>query len=494
MIEARYDIAVIGGGLTGTAVARDAAGRGLSVLLCDQGDLGCGASSATSKLVHGGPRFLAGRNVAAIREAVTEREILMRTAPHLLKPTRFLLPYHSRMRPAGAIRRALAVFDRAGKTRLPAMRGVDLEAETAHGMLQGHFGGAFAFVDCIADDSRLVVLNAIDARTHGATIATGLRCTLAEREAGRWRLMLEAAEDGEPLVVHARALVNATGAAAVDAHNHMIDSAKPVAARLVKSTSIVVAGMQTGRDGYALTDPDGHLVFAFPWQEGALFIGPAERPARSADDVAVERSAVAYLLDVARQYIEEPLSAGDVVWVQVGVRAVPAEGDRAIVLDAPPRAPPLATVIGGSTTTARKVAEEVVDAIGRHIDVGPAWTAGAHLPGGGFPPEGGADLIRALRAGYPFLGERRARRLVRAYGTRASMILTGARSEADLGLRFGPELTESEVNYLVAEEWARTPEDILWRRTKLGLSMSSAGAAALAALMEDHPALAAAAQ
>lgn len=470
-----YDLAVIGGGLTGTAIARDAAGRGLSVFLCDEGDLGGGGSSATTKLIHGGLGLLEGMRLGAMREAMVEREIAMRAAPHLLRPTQFLIPHHERQWSRAAFSVGLFAFDRVARSSLPRSRRIDLEAED-NGTLLSHFTLAFSWFDCIADDARLVILNALDARSRGAIVHPRVRCTVAERDGGHWRLSLESAIDGEQSVVHAGILVNAAGAAAADVHNHVIHSSRPVRVRVTKVTSIVVRRATQGPTGFALPNADGRIVYAFPWHPGMMLVGAAERPVEAAAvTTGVERRDVGYLLDLTRQYFEDPAEPDDVVRSFVRLDAAPADGhrDRGIVVDAPPRTAPLLTVLGGTFARHRRLAEEVVDIAGRGRALPPPWTANAVLPGGGIPATGGGDLVRALRAAYPFVAEAHAMRLVRAYGTRASMILTGARHPSDLGVRFGGDLTEAEARYLMSEEWAQSAEDILWRRSKLGLTFTA---------------------
>lgn len=493
MFDQLYDLAVIGGGLNGAAVARDAAGRGLSVFLCEEGDIGGGNASATGKLVHGGIGYLEGLRLGAMREAVAEREILMHAAPHLLRPARFLIPHHARMASRSALRLGLFALDRVARSRLPPSSRVDLEADDAPAALQAHFTTAFAYWDCVADDSRLTVLNVIDARTRGASVNPRLRCIVAEREGGRWRLSLESTLTGEQSVVHAGILVNAAGAAATDVHNHVVHSERPVRARYTRSAFIVVQREDAEALGYALADSGGRLVYAFPWQPGTMLIGPAVRAVNDGASTEIERRDVAALAEIVAQYFDVPLAARDIVWSFAAVTAMPAEAparhERAVVVDAPPRGAPLVSVFGGTLTGHRRLAEQVVDGFRRFREVPPPWTARAALPGGGFPTTGGADLVRALRAAYPFVSEAHAARLVGAYGTRASSILTGARSSADLGIRFGGDLTEAEVNYLRNEEWALTAEDVLWRRSKLGLAFTEAEAAALAEWMDEKAAV-----
>jgi glycerol-3-phosphate dehydrogenase len=481
-----YDVAVIGGGINGTAIARDAAGRGLSVYLCEEADLASGASSATGKLVHGALEAVEGFRLGVMREAVVEREILMRAAPHLVRPVTFHIPHHERQWSPAALRFGLFAWDHVARSSLAPARRVDLEAEAAHGPLHGHFAVAFAYTDCVADDSRLVMLNAIDARARGATIAPRVRCTVAERDGGRWRLSLEAA-DGERSVVLAKALINAAGAAAGDVLNHVVHARQQVRVRMTKSAYLVLRWPHGGEVAYALPNGDGRMVYAVPYEPGTLLLGPAEG-AYTGDPFAatVEEGDAAYLMDVAAQYFHTALGPDDVLWSFASVAALPDDAlsqrrGSAVVLDAPPNVAPLISVFGGTLATHRRLAETAVDRLGKFRKLAPGWTTGSVLPGGGFPRNGAGDLVRALMAAYPFLRSGLADRLVRAYGTRASSVLTGARSASDLGALYGADLTPAEVDFLCHEEWAETAEDILWRRSKLGLRFTAAEAAGLSA-------------
>jgi glycerol-3-phosphate dehydrogenase len=491
-----YDVAVIGGGLNGVTIARDAAGRGLSVFLCEQGDLGGGASSATGKLIHGKLDHLEGLRFAAMREAVAEREILLRAAPHLVRPLTFLIPRHERQSSPMALRLGLFAYDHAARCSLPAARMVDLEVESAAASLQPHFTVAFAYSDCFADDSRLVIHNALDARARGATISTRLRCTVAERDGGQWRLAMESTVTGERSVVSAQILVNAAGAMVGEVRDHVVHATSQERLRLTRSAWLVVRREMRDEVAYALPNADGRIVYALPYEAGTMLLGPAVTPyAGTAASARVEPADVAYLADVTDQYFHTPVDDSDIVQTFASVRALPMEpgearGGRAIAVDAPSRMAPLLSVFGGSLTLHRRLAEEVVDRMGKFRQLAPAWTESAILPGGGFPPGGSATIARALSRAYPFISEEHAARLVAAYGTRASDVLTGARSAAGLGRRFGGDLTEAEVAYLRREEWADTAEDILWRRSKLGLSFDAGEVAALAGWLEQASSLA----
>jgi glycerol-3-phosphate dehydrogenase len=480
-----YDVAVIGGGLNGVAIARDAAGRGLSVFLCEQGDLGSGASSASGKLIHGKLDHLEGLRFAAMHEAVAEREILMRAAPHLVRPLTFLIPRHERQWSPVTLRLVLFAYDHAARSSLPGARMVDLDAETTSASLQSHFTVAFTYSDCFADDSRLVIHNALDARARGATISTRLRCTVAERDGNQWRLAMESTATGERSVVLAQILVNAAGAMAGEVREHVVHAASQERLRLTRSAWLVVRRDVRDEVAYALPNADGRIVYALPYEAGTMLLGPAVTPhSGTAASARVEPAEIAYLADVADQYFHTPVDDADIVQTFASVRALPTEpgevrNGRAIVVDAPPQVAPLLSVFGGSLTLHRRLAEEVVDRMGRFRSVPPAWTEGAILPGGGFPRDGAVTIARALSRAYPFISESHVARLVAAYGTRASDVLTGARGAAALGRRFGGDLTEAEVAYLRREEWADTAEDILWRRSKLGLSFDSGEVAAL---------------
>jgi glycerol-3-phosphate dehydrogenase len=484
-----YDLAVIGGGLVGASVARDAAGRGLSVYLCEAGDLGGGASSATGKVVHGSLEAMARLDFAAMREGVQEREILMHAAPHLVRPITFHIPHHERQWSKAALRFGLFAYDHAARHSLPRSRVVDLEASGAYGLLQPHFTTAFAYADCVADDSRLVILNALDARAHGAVIETRQRCTVAERDGGRWRLSLESTRGGDRSVILAKLLVNAAGASAPAVLNHVVHANQKISVEMTKAAFLVVRREIPDGIAYALPNADGRIIYALPYEAGTMLLGPATITfAGDPATATADSEDAAYLLDVANQYFHTPLFASDILWSFASVRTLPEDGalrGRAVVIDAPPNVAPLITAFGGSLTTHRRLAEQVVDRMGKFRTIAPAWTGNAEavLPGGGFPRGQEGDIVRALRAGYPFVSERLAARLVRAYGTRASSVLTGARNAADLGILFGADLTPAEVDYLRHDEWAVTAEDVLWRRSMLGLVLSEDEAAGLHATM-----------
>ena len=492
LYEQVYDLAIIGGGLIGAAIARDAAGRGLTTFLCDEGDIGGAASSATDRVVHGGLHHLGRLNWGILRTRLKERDILMRSAPHLVHPLTFILPHHKQLWPHWAVKLGLTAYDVLGGRTLPRARPLDLEHGDADQALHLHFTEGFAFSDCIADDTRLTIANAFDAQSRGASINPRMRCVVAERERDRWRLSLELQIDGEWTVVLARILIDAAGGQAGEVLDHVIHTSRKTPVRLMRFSQIVVRRDHDPHLGYALPVASGRVVHVVPHEPGFVLIGPAvARHEGDAGGAVVSPRDIAWLLDVANQYFGEPVTHEDIVQQLACVIAMPADGalangDHAVVVDTVPQAPPLLTVFGGRLTTHRRIAEEVVDRLARFRPVLPPWTAEATLPGGNFPAETGAShLCLALRAAYPFLAEDYVCRLVATYGTRASTILTGAREFGDLGPCFGADLTAAEVDYLRHDEWAMTAEDVLWRRTRLGLHFTQGEADALAEWMGE---------
>ncbi len=492
MYEQVYDLAIVGGGLIGSAIARDAAGRGLSVFLCEQGDLGGRASSATDRLIHGGLHHLGRLEWAALRTRLVERDILLRAAPHLVRPLRFVLPHHQRQWPLWAISLGLVAYDRLARRPLPPARRLELDRRDADPALHVHFRDGFAFSDCVADDARLVIVNALDARQRGASVNPRLRCVVGERERGYWRLSLELETTGEWTVVLAAIVVNASGAEAANVLDHVFHTSRRVGVSLTRRSQIVVRRDHDANVAYALPTADGRIIHAVPYAPGFMLIGSARGRYDGNPAVAgVAPRDVGYLLDVADQYFQRPVLPEDIVERLACVTAMPDDpaaisGDHAVTVDVMPESAPLVSVFGGSLTTHRLVAEEVVDRLARFRSVGPPWTAGGQLPGGNFPPDGGvAHLCLALRAAYPFIGEAHAHRLVTTYGTRAQTILVGARCPADLGPVFGADLTAAEVAFLREQEWAMTADDVLWRRTRLGLHFTAAQAQALADWMAE---------
>ncbi|HZP20978.1 MAG TPA: glycerol-3-phosphate dehydrogenase [Bauldia sp.] len=496
MSVAIYDLAVIGGGINGCGIARDAAGRGLSVYLCEAGDLAGATSSASTKLIHGGLRYLEHYAFRLVHEALSEREVLLRAAPHIIHPVRFVLPHHAGLRPSWFLRLGLFVYDHlGGRKLLPPTKTLSLAADPAGRPLQDQYRTAFEYSDCTVDDSRLVVLNAVDARVRGASIETRTRCFDAQREGGLWRISVESVETGERRTIMARALVNAAGPWVADVLQHVVHANARANVRLVKGSHIVVRKLFDGDRAYVFQNRDRRIVFAIPYHRDFTLIGTTDEDFHGdPSEVHMDDAEVAYLTATISDYFRVSAIDVPIVWAYSGVRPLYDDGasqaqeatrDYVLELDAPAGAAPLLSVFGGKITTFRRLSEQALDWLGRHMKVGKRWTADATLPGGHFPVDGAADVVRALRAAYPFVPEMMAMRLVDAYGTRAPIILTGARSLADLGRVFGADLTEAEVAWLMREEWAITAEDVLWRRSKLGLRFTAAQAEALDAWMAD---------
>ena len=479
---ADFDIAVIGCGINGTGIARDAAGRGLNVLLVEMNDLGSGTSSASTKLVHGGLRYLEHRAFRLVREALTEREVLLTMAPHVIRPMRFMLPPKPGLRAPLKLRLGLKLYDWLGARKLlPASRTVDLTHHPVGQPLQRSFVYGFEYSDCAVDDARLVVLTAVDARERGATIRTHTRLTRAERRAEDWELVLS--NRGRREVATARVLVNATGPWIGQVADTILRTPLPKPVRLVKGSHIVVRRRFAHDTGYILQADDGRVVFALPFADGFTMIGTTdERFVGDVNAPAPDAREILYLCDVVNQYFRDKVTPDELVWSFSGVRALVDDGsdrpedvtrDYELILEEPFRQAPLLTVYGGKITTYRRLAEAAMDKIGPFFTTRPAWTATSHLPGGDFPPQDFNDVVAATIARWPFLSEPQARRLVRAYGTRVAAILGEAQDRDALGPVLSGDLTGAELRYLVEQEWAETADDVLWRRSKLGLTASA---------------------
>jgi glycerol-3-phosphate dehydrogenase len=491
---ADFDLAIIGGGINGVGIARDAAGRGLRVLLVEQNDLASGTSSASTKLVHGGLRYLAFGAFHLVREALAEREVLMRIAPHLVHPMRFVLPAEAGDRPAWMLRIGLMLYDWIGGRRtLPGRRTIDFGADPVGAPLKRNFTYGFEYSDCDVDDARLVVVNAIDAAAHGATIRTRTRCVGAER-AAEWTLMLDAR--GRRDVATARVLVNAAGPWLASAAETVLRLERPLPVRLVKGSHIVVRRMFEHDRAYILPSPDGRVVFARPFGPDFTLIGTTDEDfVGDPSAAAVEPREAEYLCDVVNGFFRAAIAPPDVVWAFAGVRALYDDGKSSasettreylLTLDNDESNAPLLTVYGGKITTYRHLAQAALAKL-EQIFTDPRaqapWTAQQPLPGGDFAPGNDDAVVAQTRRSFPFLAEAHARRLVAAYGTRVRLVLDGIAREEDMGPRFGADLTGAELRYLMRHEWAQTADDVLWRRSKLGLHLSKDAAAAVGRFM-----------
>jgi glycerol-3-phosphate dehydrogenase len=494
---ADFDLAVIGGGINGAGIARDAAGRGLRVVLLEQSDLASGTSSASSKLIHGGLRYLEHGEFRLVRAALAEREILLRAAPHLIRPLRFVLPLNPQRRSALLLRLGLLLYDWIGRRRiLPGTRQLDLITDPAGQPLRSSFAHAFEYSDCFADDARLVVLNAVDAAERGAAIRTRTRCVRAER-GEVWRLVLNTR--GRRDEVTARVLVNAAGAW-VETVAEAVLRQRPARPRLRldKGSHIVVRRLYEHDRAYILQTADRRVVFAIPFERDFTLIGTTDQ-SFAGDPAAVVPTApeIDYLCGVVNEYFRASITATDAVWAFAGVRALYDDGarkpqdigrDYALLLDERFGEAPLLTVYGGKITTHRRLAEDALDRLAHFFPPARRWTAQSPLPGGDFPYDGIDALIGRTLQRWPFLGEDHARRLAHAYGTRVRNVLGNAARLDDLGRRFGADLTAAEVRYLMQHEWAQHADDVLWRRSKLGLRLNEAQAATLADFMAEQSA------
>ena len=492
-----YDLAVVGGGVNGAGIARDAAGRGLKVHLCEAGDLAQATSSASTKLFHGGLRYLEFYEFGLVRKALIERETLIRAMPHISWPLRFVLPHHPGLRPAWMLRLGLFIYDHLGGRKiLPATRTLDLRKAEVGKPLKPEFTKGFEYSDGWVMDSRLVVLNARDAAARGATIETRTRLVGGSREDGAWRLRLEGA-DGAIREIRAKAVVNAAGPWVDEVLRQRLGRNAPAHIRLVRGSHIVTKKLFDHDRAYIFQTSDGRIVFAIPYEEDFTLVGTTDRDHEGdpAEAVCTDEEAD-YLREVASQYLARPIAAEDVVWRYSGVRplyddgaksATQATRDYVLQLeegDETGRGALLLNVFGGKITTFRKLAEAALEKLAPGFPqmTGP-WTAGAPMPGGDMPWDGVPALTAELRAAHAFLTERWATRLARMYGTEARRILGDATEEAALGARFGWDRTEAEVRWLMTEEWARTAEDVLWRRSRLGLRFSPEEIEALDAWM-----------
>jgi glycerol-3-phosphate dehydrogenase len=488
---ADFDLAIVGGGINGAGIARDAAGRGLRVLLVEQNDLASGTSSASTKLIHGGLRYLEHGWLRLVREALLEREVMLRMAPHLIRPMRFVLPSEPGRRPAWMLRLGLFVYDHLGGRQILApARPLDLASDPLGAPLNACYQHGFEYSDCFADDARLVVLTAVDAAERGAVVRTRTRCIRAERGAV-WRLVLETR--GRRNLATARILVNATGPWLKLFASRVLGDAAAVPARLDKGSHILVPRLFEHDRGYIVQTRDRRVVFALPFERDFTLIGTTDQSfAGDPGEVKPTPEEISYLCTVTNEHFRARVSPTDVIWSFAGVRALYDDGskraqdvsrDYVLALDEPHGGAPLLTVYGGKITTYRRLGEQAIDRIAHVVKVGPAWTKASHLPGGDFRYDRFDALVAITRKSRPFLSEAHARRLLRAYGTRVERVLGPAASLNELGPCIGADLTAAEVRYLVEREWAQTDDDVLWRRTKLGLYFSPEQRARLATMI-----------
>ncbi|HTZ78811.1 MAG TPA: glycerol-3-phosphate dehydrogenase [Stellaceae bacterium] len=493
-IPSSVDLLIVGGGINGAGIARDAAGRGLRVMLVEKGDLAGATSSASSKLIHGGLRYLEFGEFRLVREALVEREVLLAVAPHLIHPLEFVLPHDQSLRPRWMLRLGLLLYDHLGRRkRLPASRGIDPRRDPMGAPLRSDITAGFVYADCWDDDARLVVENARGAARAGTTVLTRTELLQARREGEAWQARIRLA-DGTETAVAARALVNAGGPWAMQVAGRVGAAHGNAALRLVKGSHVVVPRLYEGDHAFILQNDDRRIVFVLPFEEDFTLIGTTEE-AFEGDPagVACSDAEAAYLCRAVSRWFRASVRPEAILWRYAGVRplyedhaasASAVTRDYVLILDAPAGSAPLLSVLGGKITTYRRLAETALDRLRPCFPTMPGgWTDRAPLPGGDLVGGDVGPATEALRRAYPWLEPVQARRLTRRYGSEAPAMLDGARQAADLGIDLGAGLTAAEVGWLRREEWAWSAEDILWRRTKLGLRFGPAQKERLAAYL-----------
>ena len=495
MTETVYDLFVIGGGINGCGIARDAQGRGYSVFLAEMNDLASGTSRAATKLIHGGLRYLEHYEFRLVRESLMEREVLWANAPHIIWPLRFVLPHHKGLRPAWLLRLGLFMYDHlGGRKLLPATKTLDMRSDAAGKPLKPLFSKGFEYSDCWVDDARMVVMNAMDAAARGAVIRTRMKVVSARRDGGIWTVTTESS--GERETVKARMLVNAAGPWVDQVIGQALGKNNAHNVRLVQGSHIVVPKIFDHERCYIFQNSDNRIIFAIPYERDYTLIGTTDQdyPGDPAN-VEISKSEIDYLCNAASEYFAKPVLASDVVWTYSGVRPLFDDGaskaqeatrDYVLKVDGTATEGALLNIFGGKITTYRRLSEHVLEKIEEVLGAKRgSWTRNAVLPGGDFPAQGFNALVGKIRREYPFLDARRATRLARLYGTRALTFLGAAKQLSDMGPAFGPDLTGVEVDYLIQNEWAKTADDILWRRTKAGLGLGNGDQAKLAAYIAE---------
>ncbi|QMV03107.1 glycerol-3-phosphate dehydrogenase [Devosia sp. D6-9] len=493
-----HDIFVIGGGINGTGVARDAAGRGYSVMLAEMNDLASGTSSAATKLIHGGLRYLEHYEFRLVHEALAEREVLWSAAPHIIRPLRFVLPYQKGLRPAFVLRTGLFLYDyMGGRKLLPPTRTLDLRTDEAGKPLKPGYRTAFEYSDCWVDDARFVALNALDARERGAEIRTRTKVTSARRSQGAWTIDIEDMNTGVREAVRARMLINAAGPWVDHVIVEALGDNGAHNVRLVKGSHIVIRKKFQHDRCYFFQNPDGRIIFAIPYEDDFTLIGTTDQDYKADPaKVKISEEETNYLCKAASEYFREPVRREDIVWTYSGVRPLFDDGasaaqeatrDYVLKVQGDAATGAVLNVFGGKLTTSRRLAESVLehieDILGKR---GAPWTKDAKLPGGEFEPLAFDAEVEKLKRDYPALPPALLKRLMGHYGTRARFILKDAKILADLGEMFGTDLSAREVDYLMEEEWAVSADDVLWRRSKLGLRTVEEDKARLAAYMAKH--------
>lgn len=495
-VAADFDLFIIGGGINGCGIARDAAGRGYSVMLAEMGDLAGGTSSGSTKLIHGGLRYLEYYEFRLVREALGEREVLWANAPHIIWPMRFILPLHKGMRPAWLIRLGLFIYDHlGGRRKIPPTTKLDLETGSAGAVLKPFLRKAFEYSDCWVNDARLVVLSAMDAAQKGAEIHPRTKCISAIRKGDIWQITTRDINSGVETRQSASMLINAAGPWVDQVLSMSMGSKAGGNIRLVQGSHIVVPRIFEHDKSYFFQNDDGRICFAIPYEQDFTLIGTTDNDYDGdPSDVAISAAEISYLCRAVSEYFKKPVVETDVIWSYSAVRPLYDDGASAareatreyvLTMENASGQAPLLNVFGGKITTYRRLAEAALERVEGNLGRrGEKWTKDAALPGGDFPIDGFDELQAAFAEQYPFLDAQTTYRLVRSYGTRVWSLFGGAESAEDLGWDFGHGLSARELEYLMDNEWATTAEDVLWRRSKLGLRLSQSEALAVSQWME----------
>jgi glycerol-3-phosphate dehydrogenase len=491
-----FDVAVIGGGINGTGIAADASGRGLKVILCEQNDLASATSSNSSKLIHGGLRYLEHYEFSLVRKALTEREVLIKNAPHIIKPLTFRLPHQRHLRPSWLIRAGLFLYDNLAKrTTLAASRGIRFNEDSP---LVNTIKKGFEYSDGWVDDARLVTLNAVAANEKGATIKTQTKCVKAVRNDGLWIITLQDTLTGDTNTIHARSVVNAAGPWVANLFSEALTLKSPQNIRLVKGSHIVVPRLHDQPEAYMLQNADQRIVFVIPFEEDFSLIGTTDVEHKGdPSTVEISEDEIEYLLNITNDYFKKKISRKDIVTTYSGVRpllddeSVNAQAvtrDYTLELEDVDGQAPILSIFGGKITTYRKLAEAAVDKLNPYFNkTGGQWTASAPLPGGNFSNI--QTFTKSIESKYPWLPEQLRTRLIKSYGTRIFDLLINANNVESLGQNFGSDLYEEEINYLIEKEWAIEIDDVIWRRTKRGLYLTTVEISQIKAFLSKHPTL-----
>lgn len=490
-----YDVVVVGGGINGAGIARDAAGRGYRVCLVEKADFGSATSAASTKLIHGGLRYLEHYAFRLVRESLQERAVLLRAAPHIIWPMRFILPHHGGLRPAWLIRLGLWLYDHlGGKQPVPKSTFLRFKSHPAGTFLSTDFPTGFAYSDCWVEDSRLVVLNVMDAHARGADVANRTQLIAAQRIAGRWHLQLE--DSAGQREITSRLLVNAAGPWGMDVLQRTGQASNKAKLRLIKGSHLIINKKLPSDEAYLLQNTDGRITFLIPYEGRFTLVGTTDVDYQGLPEkIDISEDEKRYLLEMINPYLQQPVQEADIVASYAGVRplyddgsdqAAKANRDYHLELDTAKGAG-LLNVFGGKLTTYRRLAESALDHINRYFgETKDRWTAEAGLPGGDFAVLGQDGLAAKLRAQIPDMPAAVALRLVRAYGTNCAIFLGDAKKMADLGTDFGYGLSEAELRYLIQYEYAQTAEDVLTRRSKLYLHLAANQQEAVARWMDSQ--------